>query len=278
MQPKTLKLVAIGLVTLSLVLAISGYRLSQTPPAVAVVGDGTATLPAHRVVIAARDLIPGAPLKADDLTVVAVPFPVENAFQDPAPLVGRTVRSGVHKAEMLREITFAGGSVLARETEPGYRAVAVKIDETAGAGGFLLPGDRVDVFYAVRNNNETGSSSTAQMIVRGARILAFGSNLPDQASTRDAGGKQSRSAVLEVPPTDVSRLLLAETTGVLRLAAIGERELQQEARQTALAEPSSRSRARITLGELSGSLTAPQQRAVQRIEVYQGDQVQYVIQ
>lgn len=276
MQPKTLKLIAIGLVTLSFVLAISGYRLSKSPaPVASSVSPNTS--PAHRVVVAARNLAPGDQIKSSDLAIVGVPFPVENAFQDTEPLLGRTVRSSVHKAEMLREIAFSGGSVLTRETEPGYRAVAVKIDETAGAGGFLLPGDRVDVFYAVRSNNETGSLSTAQMIVRNARILAFGSEVADQTSQRDSSGKRSRSAVLEVSPDDVSRLLLAETTGVLRLAAIGERE--QQAEGVIRLQDGLESHARISLGELSGTARKAQEpRLSHRIELYQGDQVLYVEQ
>lgn len=270
MQPNTLKLIAAALVGLSLALAVAGYRLSRSGAAATKTADAPQA-PAHRAVIAVRDLSAGTTLKAVDLAVIAVPVVPDHAFTDSAPLVGRTVRRTVYKAELLRDSTFQAGSTLAQETAPGYRAVAVKVDETTGVGGFLQPGDRVDVFYAMRSSGGPAAQAMARRIVRDARILAFGTELAQRPSAAaDTGGKRSRSAVLEVPPADASRLLLAETTGTLRLAAIGDREEHKSPRTSAPADSSDR----ISLADLRGSGGTP--RREPRIEVFQGDQLQLI--
>jgi len=267
---QALKFAAIALVMLSLVLAIAGYRITSAERDAAVMRAGQAPN-THNVVIALRDLAAGDTLKSGDLAVVALPIAIAETFSEAAPLHGRTLRRNVFAAELLRESTFEAGGTLARETAPGMRAVAVKVDEIIAAGGFLQPGDRVDVYYAVRSINETGAQSLARLMVRGARILAFGDSISPQSGNKSDSDKRSRSAVLEVEPAIVSQLLLAETTGALRLAAIGEREADAS---TATAAGQDQ---RVSLQDLIAAprkihKAAPQQHS--GIEIFQGDQKQ----
>ena len=273
MHAKTLKLIAIGLVTLSLALAVAGFRLSRDTRGSSITHN---TQPAdqtrQRAVITSRELAPGDVLQAADLAIATLPFAVENTFADSAPLIGRTVYRALRKGAMLDEEVFRKGGALVQETAPGQRAVAIRIDETSGAGGFLRPGDRVDVFYTLHTSGANGARSLAGTLVRNARLLAFGSDLADNGAPRekgDDGGKRSRSAVLEVSPTDVSRLLLAETNGVLRLAAIGAREGLADAARPGPLRPENTHAAFVTLTDIS-DIGATRRRS-ESVEIFQGD-------
>lgn len=273
MQAKTLKLFAICLVALSLALAAAGYRLSQSAPASAPITP-MSSQPAHPAVAAARELNAGETLQAADIAVISTPFAIENSFADTTSLIGKTLRKPLHKGGILNEDTFRAGGALVQETTPGLRAVAIRVDETAGAGGFLQPGDHVDVFYTMHAAEPGKNRSLAGVLVRNARILAFGSDLVERGanSKEEGSGKLSRSAVLEVEPLDVSRLLLAETNGVLRLAAIGAREKNNAPLNNSPLLGAGHSRALISLNELGGAGGAGQ--VSETIEIFQGDQLQ----
>jgi pilus assembly protein CpaB len=104
---------------------------------------------------------------------------------------------------------------------PEMRAVAVPINEASGAAGFLVPGDRVDVF--VTSVGDTEELPYTDLIVQGARVLAVGQNA-------DAGNTKpmvTKSATIEVTPLQAQRLSLAQNTGKLSVAL---RNLTDESR------------------------------------------------
>lgn len=277
MQPNVLKLIAIGLVTLSLVLAIVGYRLSSNADTAPMISAAAAPQSGHATVIAVRDIALGETLQAKDLAITQVPVPVNGGFAQIDTLLGRTVQRGISQAEVLRENMFNSASALVQQTRSGYRAVAVTVNESVSAGGFLQPGDHVDIFYAVHSGAEIGTASLARLIVRDARILALGDSIGEQQAAdikKEESGKRSRSAVLEVTPIDVSRLLLAETTGTLRLAAIGERESSEPLPAGTGTGDAHAASQHITLAELAGAKRAQPPR---RIEIFNGDQSQHVV-
>jgi len=271
MQPKTLKLFAISLVALSLMLAAAGYRLSRNAPITTPVAQSPSR-PAHTAVAAARELNAGETLQTGDIAVISAPFAIEESFADTAPLIGKTLRKSVHKGGILNADVFRPGGTLVQETAPGLRAVAIRVDETAGAGGFLQPGDRVDVFYALHNADPGKNRSLAGVLVHDVRILAFGNDLVERNGKKEEGsGKLSRSAVLEVEPVEVSRLLLAETHGVLRLAAIGARENAEHHNTRGTQLEGGRPPAFVSLNELGGGRSGG---ASETVEIFQGEQRQ----
>jgi pilus assembly protein CpaB len=101
------------------------------------------------------------------------------------------------------------------------RAVSIPINEASGAAGFLVPGDRVDVF--VTSVGDTEELPYTDLIVQGARVLAVGQNA-------DAGNTKptvTKSATIEVTPLQAQRLSLAQNTGKLSVAL---RNLTDESR------------------------------------------------
>jgi pilus assembly protein CpaB len=102
---------------------------------------------------------------------------------------------------------------------PGMRAIAVPVTVNTAAGGFILPGDRVDVVqsHAVDASQNGGHPGfAAQTLLRNVRVLAI-----DQNSQPPKNGQQSQvgaTATLEVAAADTEVIARAKSQGDVILA------------------------------------------------------------
>ncbi|MBU1541154.1 MAG: Flp pilus assembly protein CpaB [Alphaproteobacteria bacterium] len=141
-----------------------------------------------------------------------------------ADYVGSVVREPILAGEPIvsRKIVRAGDSgYMAAYLEPGMRAMAIRVTVETAAGGFILPGDRVDVLLtrettlsnmgAQEGDRSKFASST---VMQNIKVLAI-----DQ-STRAGDDEQAvvgATATLEVGPRDAEALALAKSEGELSL-------------------------------------------------------------
>jgi len=112
-------------------------------------------------------------------------------------------------------------SGLSAELPPGMRAVAIKVNQESLAGGFVLPGSRVDVVCTFRRGDQ---DSVAQTILQSMLVLAV-----DTINNRtpDSGNSIIGTTVtLAAKPEETQRLSLAQSLGELRLVLrpVGETE------------------------------------------------------
>jgi pilus assembly protein CpaB len=109
------------------------------------------------------------------------------------------------------------GGYLSVSLEPGMRAVAIAVNPTSGVGGFILPGDRVDILLTRKDNagGANGAQPTVEPVLRNVQVLAVDQQV---APPKDAKSMVGGSITLEVPATDVETLLGAEGRGELALA------------------------------------------------------------
>jgi pilus assembly protein CpaB len=111
------------------------------------------------------------------------------------------------------------GGFMAVVLKPGMRAVAVQVNTNTAAGGFILPGDRVDVVQshpADPASNGGHPGFVAQTLLRNIRVLAI-----DQNSQPPKGGTQSEvgsTATLEVAAADTEVVARAKAAGEVILA------------------------------------------------------------
>lgn len=107
---------------------------------------------------------------------------------------------------------------LAAILEPGKRAVTVNLTAVSGIGGFLFPGDRVDVILTHSVDQDDGSNNTlSETILQNVRVLAV-----DQRSQTDAQEVAlRRTATLEVTPRMAEKIALLERVGDLSLSLRG---------------------------------------------------------
>ncbi|MFT5574575.1 MAG: pilus assembly protein CpaB [Bermanella sp.] len=274
MQAQTLKILAFSLIGLSVLLAFVGIKLSQEPAANAV---ALAPQSPYSVIVASRDIEPNTTITTDDVQLIPYPLSTGGTYTKIEELLGKEVFLPVPKGEVLRTTHFEMSSVLSEQVRPGFRAMAVSVDETIGTGGYLLPGDKVDVIFATRANRETNNRSVARRILTDITVLAFGNVIQGNAiqgkseKPEEPSGKRSRTAVLEILEGDISELLLAETSGTLRLAAVGNSETDAKKLEI---EPEKRQEVRASIADLVG--TAVKRRPPPRVYVYHGDSVETV--
>lgn len=130
-----------------------------------------------------------------------------------AMFIGAVVRETVSKGEPLTEkkVVRAGASgVMAVRLEPGMRAMAVPLSAESSAGGFILPGDHVDV---VQTRKIEGAQVVSSTVMKNVRVLAVDQN----AGRLDKIATLGATATLEVAPEQAEALVLARAQGELTL-------------------------------------------------------------
>jgi pilus assembly protein CpaB len=149
-----------------------------------------------------------------------------------ANFVGSVVREPFLAGEPIveRKLVHAGDSgYLAVVLQPGMRAMSVAVTVETGAGGFILPGDRVDVILAaeVSSDQTEGASRKAWSsgtVLRNIKVLAI-----DQATKPENGATTvvGATATLEVGPQEAEALALAKSLGDLSLTLRSYADAQQ---------------------------------------------------
>lgn len=136
-------------------------------------------------------------------------------------LTGAVARSAFFEGEPIRrgKLAIAGpGGFLSATLQSGMRAVATRTSPQSGAGGFILPNDRVDVILTRREPDPNDGSReiyVAETVLHNVRVLAI-----DQVIEEDEGQKVvvGDVATLELVPRQAEILTLAEQLGDISLA------------------------------------------------------------
>ena len=127
-------------------------------------------------------------------------------------LSGATVRLVSFAGEPVRRAKLVGADerYMSSVLEAGKRAMAVDIDVANGAGGFILPNDRVDVIATISPPEGDDQSVVAQTVMTNIRVLAI-----DQTITESAEGGVARlgnTATLEVTGREAELLAAIRQT------------------------------------------------------------------
>jgi pilus assembly protein CpaB len=131
-------------------------------------------------------------------------------------LAGMIVRAPFVAGEPIREaklVDAKGSGFMAAILPSGMRAISTQISPETGAGGFILPNDRVDVILSPRGNRENGGAS--ETILRNVRVLAIDQTVEEKNGQKVVVGK---TATLELAPAQAETLTLSQQVGVLSLA------------------------------------------------------------
>jgi pilus assembly protein CpaB len=134
-------------------------------------------------------------------------------------LTGMIVRTPFVAGEPIREaklVNSKGSGFMAAILPTGMRAVSTQISPENGAGGFILPNDRVDVIMTPRgvSGDKTGNS-TSETVLRNIRVLAVDQNVEEKNGQKVVVGK---TATLELSPRQAETLALSQQLGTLSLA------------------------------------------------------------
>ena len=171
------------------------------------------------IVVAATDLGYGVALQQE--TLREMPWPKssvpDGAFAKISDILAqgrRVVLSPISPNEPILKWKISGpgarASLSAVVTE-GMRAVAIRVNDVVGVGGFVLPGDRVDLLYT-RNQNKDGGAST-DILIQNVRVLA----IDQEADQKKDQPLVVKVVTVEVNTLDAQKIALAQTTGSLSL-------------------------------------------------------------
>jgi pilus assembly protein CpaB len=229
---------AFGAVSALLVLAFLNHASS-----------GSSAAPTTPIMVAAQDIPLGAEITDQNITLK--PFPTiakhPNAFTD------KTKASALHQVAL--EPIAAGQEILSSQLTknqaevgltalipPGHRAIAIAVSEVTAGGGFIRPGDSVDVIGQFQVNSTAPSSAVLAMpkgqdqnkvyvavtVLQNVKVLAIGQSAqqPSQntgpTSTNNLKPStdqvQAKSVTLSLTPDEAQKIFLAEQIGSLRLA------------------------------------------------------------
>lgn len=206
-------------------------QASPAPPAVAM----------SEVLVASANLQPGQALSPDQVRWDKWPTAsvdrnfithasagsIENAVK------GTVVRNPIAEGQPIANTAIVhadAAGFLAAMINPGMRAVSITISADSGAGGFVLPNDRVDIILTQKLDG-TPPRARASTILQDVRVLAVDQTYQQEKDTKTVLAK---TATLELTPAQAEMVAKAQTTGALSLSlrALGD---SQAVAQNALA-------------------------------------------
>jgi pilus assembly protein CpaB len=182
------------------------------------------------VLIAQKDIGMGHAIAPDDVkwqmwpTAAAGPNMIRKSDRPNAveEMTGSIARGTFSTGEPIQEaklIKANGSGYMAAVLPKGMRAISIEILPETAAGGFILPGDRVDVILSRRDKETekmTGiESHISETILKNVRVLAIDQTVEEKNGQKVVVGK---TATLELAPRQTEILALGRQKGVLALS------------------------------------------------------------
>jgi pilus assembly protein CpaB len=185
-----------------------------------------------QVVVAAQDIPFGLPVEAAKLKVINWPASAlpPGAFTQTKDLLAasgaepRRAKAGIAAGEILLASKVSGFGekvTIVQSLSPNTRAIAIKVSAETSVGGFVTPGDRVDVILT----QGKGDGLKTVTIIQKVRVIG----VDQKADEAKDAPVVARTVTLEVSPEDSQKLALAQKAGTLSLTL---RTLEDEAEQS----------------------------------------------
>ena len=215
------------IVVLCVALAAGGaavYLMKSEEPAPVAEAPVVPKLQVVDVLVAKGEIGIGQNITKDDLTWQTWPMGAAGAFirKSDRPgaveqIVGSVARTPFFDGEPIREdklIKANGSGYMAAVLPSGMRAISTAISPETGAGGFILPNDRVDVILTRSQKTASGDAYASETILTNVRVLAIDQTVEEKNGQRVVVGKV---ATLALNARDTEALALATRMGTLSL-------------------------------------------------------------
>ena len=176
----------------------------------------TAKATTAEIVVASVEIPYGIKIEAAHLKTIKWPVELvqEDTFKTLEEVVGKIATRTIFPEDIIttsRVADSTDGSHLAALISPNKRAVTIRVDDVIGVGGFLLPGNHVDVIGVRRIRGST--EVKARTVMRDVIVLAV-----DQDITPDGDKpKVVRAVTLEMLATSAVKVIKAANEGKIHL-------------------------------------------------------------
>jgi pilus assembly protein CpaB len=212
--------------------------------------------PTRTIVVAKQPLrfateLNAAMLKEVTWTADAVPAGAFAKISDILAGGRRVVLAAIEENEPVLSLKITGAgqrATLSALVKPGMKAVTIRVNDVEGVGGFVLPGDHVDV---VLTRQIDKGQATNDVVLQNTRVLA----VDQTADERTAKAAVAKSVTLEVDTVDAQKIWLASSVGSLSLLLRKAGETAQEKTR------------KITLKDLTEGVVADAKAATARVVV-----------
>jgi pilus assembly protein CpaB len=221
------------------------------------------------VFVAIKDIAPGDVIESSHLGLARIPekFLQPYAVRAPQDVLGLVAVAPIAEGEQLlsnkfrRQEEMPRDATLADRTPKGRRAITIASDILAGVGGFVRPGDNIDILWTIQlPSGDGGQQPVTLTLFQDVPVLAI-------AGGGEGGG--GFTVTLALDPQQTSFLLFAREQGRIQLSL----RSRNESGEVAVAP--------ANINTLMESVLGPQEvRPVSeshQVEVYKGLQKDVVV-
>ncbi|PEQ14642.1 Flp pilus assembly protein CpaB [Novosphingobium sp. PC22D] len=181
-----------------------------------------------KVLVAQRALPTGTIITADAISFQDWPKElVKDAYfidgeADMSKLLGTVVRFPITAGQPITQgalVAPGDRGFLAAALAPGMRAVTIPVSAKTGVGGFVFPGDHVDLVLTQAVKGTEGEPLKAsETILRNLRVLATDQSTESETIDGKTVVRAFRTVTLEVTPRIAEKVAVAQTIGTLSLS------------------------------------------------------------
>ncbi len=182
-----------------------------------------------KVLVAQRALPVGTIITADSVAFQLWPKEmVQDAYfidgeADMNKLMGTVVRYPITAGQPVTQgalVAPGDRGFLAAALGPGMRAVTIPVSAKTGVGGFVFPGDHVDLMLTQTVQDKEGGSplKATETILRNVRVLATDQSTETTVEEGKTVVRAFRTVTLEVTPKIAEKIAVAQTIGTLSLS------------------------------------------------------------
>ncbi|MFV0623728.1 Flp pilus assembly protein CpaB [Sphingomonas sp. ac-8] len=224
-------LLLVGALFVAAITAFMARNLMQgAPTPVATAAGEPVVVEGPKVLVAKRALPVGTIIDAG--AIAFQPWPkdlVTNAYytegaSDSRNLVGTVVRYAIPAGQPITQgavVKPGDRGFLAAALAPGMRAVTVPVSTQGSVGGFVFPGDRVDLILTqtVTGGGDGEPLKASETMLRNLRVLATDQRTDKQVDDNGKTVVDAFSTVtLEATPRIAEKIAVAQTVGQLSLS------------------------------------------------------------
>ena len=239
------------------------------------------------VIVAGKDLADGVTLDAASLKTALVPekFAQPYVARSPADVLGLVTVAPMAEGEQVlinkvrRPEAAPKDATLSALTPEGKRAITIAVDAITGVGGFVRPGDAVDILWTIQlpQEGQRASQVVTLTLFQNVSVMAVGTDMVGRGKTRAAASpEETRTVTLALTPQETSFLLFAREQGRIQLSL----RAKADTNEVAIAPANINTlmeRVLAQQGPLPGTPPPKPTKSARQVEVYKGLQRDVVL-
>lgn len=173
----------------------------------------------QEIIVAAKEIPSGATLTSDmvkSTSYLRASVP-PGAFSSLQQVTGKVAKTTLTVGEPILPSRIGDKAGLTVLLTPGYRAIAVRVNEIIGVSGFIAPNDRVDVIALATPPSAANepAKQISKIVLQNKRVLSVAQTVNEP---KDGKPQIASSITLELTPEEAEKLSLASIEGQIVLA------------------------------------------------------------